>query len=45
MLHRNCLQNHVIAGKIKGMIEVTGRLGGRLTQIPNVLREGADTGN
>jgi len=45
MLHRNCLQNHAIAGKIQGMIEVTGRLGGRLAQIPYVLRNGRDTGN
>ena len=25
MLHRNCLLKHVIEGKIKGRIEVTGR--------------------
>jgi len=25
MLHRNCLLKHLIEGKIKGRIEVTGR--------------------
>jgi hypothetical protein len=29
ILRRNCFLNHIIEGKIKGGIEVTGRQGGR----------------
>ena len=33
ILRRNCLLNHVIAKKIKGRIEVTGRRGRRHTKL------------
>jgi len=45
MLHGSCLKSNVIAGKIQGMMKVTVRLRGRLTQILNVLRKGRDLGN
>ena len=33
ILHRNCLLKHIIEGKIKGKIEVTGRRGRRCKQL------------
>ena len=39
MLHRNCLLKHVIEGKIKGRIEVTGRQGRRYEQLPDDLQK------
>jgi hypothetical protein len=38
-LRRNCLQKHVIGGKMKGRIEVTGRWGRRCKQLLNGLEE------
>jgi hypothetical protein len=39
ILRRNCLLKHVIEGKIKGRIEVTGRLGRRHMELLNDLKE------
>jgi len=39
ILRRNCLLQHVIAGKKKGRIEVTGRRGRRRTKLLDDLRE------
>jgi hypothetical protein len=39
ILCRNCLLQHVIEGKIKGGIEVTGRRGRRRTKLHNDLKE------
>jgi hypothetical protein len=36
---RKCLLKHVIGGKIEGMIEVTGRQGGRGKQLLDGLKE------
>ena len=36
---RNCLLKHVIERKIKGGLEVTGRLGRRCTQLLDDLKE------
>jgi hypothetical protein len=33
ILHRNCIQEHVIEGKIEGRIEVTGRRGRRCKRL------------
>jgi hypothetical protein len=38
-LHRNCLLQRVIGGKIKGGIEVTGRRGGRHRKLLDDLKE------
>jgi hypothetical protein len=42
ILHRNCLLQRVIEGKIKGGIEVTGRRGTRRRKLQNDLK-GEDT--
>jgi hypothetical protein len=39
ILHRNCLLQWVIEGKIKGGIEVTGRQGRRHRKLPDDLKE------
>jgi hypothetical protein len=39
ILRRNCLLQQVIAGKIKGEIEVTGRRGRRRKNLLNDLKE------
>ena len=39
MLRRNCLLKHVIKGKIKGTIEVTGRQGRKSKQLLHGLME------
>jgi hypothetical protein len=39
ILCRNCLLRHVIEGKIKGGIEVTGRRGGRRRKLLHDLKE------
>jgi hypothetical protein len=39
ILHRNCLQNHVIEGKIEGRTEVTRRQGRRRKQLLDDLEE------
>jgi hypothetical protein len=39
MLRRNCLLKHVIVGKIKGRVEVTGRRRGRRKQLLDDLKE------
>jgi hypothetical protein len=39
ILHRNCLLQRVIEGKIKGGIEVTGRRGIRRRKLLDVLKE------
>jgi hypothetical protein len=39
ILHRNCLLQRVIEGKIKGWIEVTGRRGRRRRKLLNDLKE------
>jgi hypothetical protein len=36
---RNCLRKHIIAGKIEGKIEVTGRRGKRRKQLLDDLKE------
>jgi hypothetical protein len=38
-LRRNCLIRHVIEGKIKGRMEVTGRQGRRRKQLLGDLKE------
>jgi len=38
-LRRNCLLKHVIAGKLEGRIEVTGRRRRRRKQLPDGLME------
>jgi len=38
-LHKNCLINRVIEGKIEGWIEVKGRQGGRRWQLLDDLEE------
>jgi hypothetical protein len=38
-LHRNCLLQQVIEGKIKGGIEVTGRRGRRRRKVLDDLKE------
>jgi hypothetical protein len=45
ILRRNCLLKHVIEGKIKGRIEMTGRRGRRRKQLRMILRKREDTGN
>jgi hypothetical protein len=40
MLRRNCLLRQVIAGKIKGGIEMTGRRGRRRRKLLDDLKEG-----
>jgi hypothetical protein len=39
ILRRNCLLQHVVEGKIKGRIEVTGRRGRRLGKLLDDLKE------
>ena len=39
ILHRNCLLQRVIEGKIKGGIEVTGRRGRRRRKLLDNLKE------
>jgi hypothetical protein len=39
ILHRNCLLQRVIEGKIKGGLEVTGRRGRRRRKLLDVLKE------
>jgi hypothetical protein len=39
ILRRNCLEKHVIEGKIEGRIEVTGRRGRRRKQLLDDLKE------
>jgi len=39
ILHRNCLLQQVIEGKIKGGIEVTGRQGRRRRKLLDDLKE------
>jgi hypothetical protein len=39
ILHRNCLLQQVIEGKIKGEIEVTGRRGRRCRKLLDDLKE------
>ena len=39
ILHRNCLLNHIIEGKLEVRIDVTGRRGRRLRQLRMNLRE------
>ena len=39
ILRRNCLQKHVIEGKIEGRIEVAERRGRRLKQLLKDLKE------
>ena len=43
ILHRNCLLQRVIEGKIKGGIEVTGRRGRRRRKLLDDLKKGEDT--
>jgi len=43
ILYRNCLLKHVIEGKTKGRIEITGRGGRRRKQLLNELRKREDT--
>jgi hypothetical protein len=45
ILSRNCLQKHLIEGKIEGRIEVIGRGGRRCKQPLNDLKEKEDTVN
>jgi len=40
ILHRNCLLQQVIEGKIEGGIEVTGRRGRRFRKLLDDLKEG-----
>jgi hypothetical protein len=39
ILRKNCLLRQVIEGKIKGVIEVTGRRGRRHRKLPDDLKE------
>jgi len=39
ILHRNCILDHVIEGKIEGRIEVKGRRGIRRKQLPADFKE------
>jgi hypothetical protein len=39
ILRRNCVLKHVIEGKLVGLIEITGRRGGRCKQLLDALRE------
>jgi hypothetical protein len=39
ILHKNCLLQRVIEGKMKGVIEVTRRRGGRRRKLLNNLKE------
>jgi hypothetical protein len=43
ILRRNCLLRQVIEGKIKGVIEVTGRRGIKRRKLLDDLKEGGDT--
>jgi hypothetical protein len=43
ILRRNCLLQRVIEGKIKGVIEVTGRRGRRRRKLLDDLKERKDT--
>ena len=43
IFRRNCLLQRIIAGKIKGGIEVTGRRGRRLGNYWMTLRKGENT--
>jgi hypothetical protein len=43
ILSRSCLLRQVIEGKIKGEMEVKGRLGRRRRKLLEVLRKGGDT--
>jgi hypothetical protein len=43
ILHRNCLLQKIIEGKVKGRIEVTGRRGRRVGSYWMTLRKGEDT--
>jgi len=45
VLPRNCLLKHVIEGKIKGRIDVTGRRGRRREQLLDYLEERKDAVN
>jgi hypothetical protein len=45
ILRKNCLLKHVIEGKIKGRINVTGRRGRRSKQLLYDLKERKDTGD
>jgi hypothetical protein len=45
ILPTNCLLKHIIEGKTKGGIEVTGRRGIRRKQLWMILRKQVDTGN
>jgi hypothetical protein len=39
ILHRNCLQQHAIEGKVELRLEVTGRRNGKREQLLNELKE------
>jgi hypothetical protein len=39
ILHRNCLLKHIIQGKVRGGVGVTGRQGRRSKQILDDLKE------
>jgi len=43
ILHRNCLLQEVIEGKMKGWIEMTGRRGRKRRKLLDELRKGDDT--
>ena len=45
VLHRNCLLQDIIEGKIKERIEVIGRRGRKRKQLLDDLKKGEDTGN
>jgi hypothetical protein len=42
ILSRNCLSKHVIEGKIRGRIEMTGRRGRRRKQLLDDLKDAAN---
>jgi hypothetical protein len=44
-LLRRCLLKHVVEGKMKGRIEMTGRRGRRRKQLLENLKEKEDIGN
>jgi hypothetical protein len=44
-LHKNCLLEHVIEGKLEGRIEMTGRWGRSVSSYWMALRKREDTGN